>query len=434
MNTYFSELFKSLLGKFADSREFAISFVVHVILIVLLGTAVITQVAPEPAVFEPYGNKFVEDRGTVPVTPDSTVQRDVPKPDLSKEVTPNERHVELDRPPIMADKLLSDWGLKPTPPVPPDPRPGSDVSTKPIFSGEMPESVRNEIAKTVNANRKGSKDGRMYSGGDKIREIEFEFTAYIGRYSDGNWHSTIGSIPTNADTPITIGALPNLLYVMTDWSKGKIQTNYTKVRAINLDTDELFAVRPPFIFLTGTKDFVLTEKEVENLQKYIRIGGCIWGDSSVPGLRSAFDIAFRREMRRVIPDVDKKFEPLPPEHPIFSQRAYYTDIKSAPPGINYYNDCVQVMKIYGEIAIIYTSNDYGNMWQFGLTKDGKIDVTTNAENVFVALNPQLWRNRETYVRNISPESLEKTYRFGINVVTHLLTRWDAHTRRLTSPL
>ena len=92
---------------------------------------------------------------------------------------------------------------------------------------------------------------------------------------------------------IETGSLPNLLYLMSAWSKDKIKTNYKNVQAIKLDSDEIFSIKPPFIFLTGTRDFKLSDKEVENLQKYVRMGGCIWGDSSLPGLRSRFDMAFR---------------------------------------------------------------------------------------------------------------------------------------------
>ena len=151
--------------------------------------------------------------------------------------------------------------------------------------------------------------GKGKGAGSGTRSREFEFTAYIGQYNGGNWNSTVRMSTGNK---IETGSLPNLLYLMSAWSKDKIKTNYKNVQAIKLDSDEIFSVKPPFIFLTGTRDFKLSEKEVENLQKYVRMGGCIWGDSSLPGLRSRFDIAFRREMKRVIPDVDKNFEPLPP--------------------------------------------------------------------------------------------------------------------------
>ena len=58
----------------------------------------------------------------------------------------------------------------------------------------------------------------------------------------------------------------------------------------------IFNKKPPFIFFTGHRDFHLTDKEVTNLRNYIIVGGCVWGDSSLAGHRSRFDIAFRREM------------------------------------------------------------------------------------------------------------------------------------------
>ncbi|MEI6339723.1 MAG: DUF4159 domain-containing protein, partial [Verrucomicrobiota bacterium] len=265
--------------------------------------------------------------------------------------------------------------------------------------------------------------GKGQGSGTGVRSREFEFTAYIGQYQGGNWNSTVRVVQNKIET----GSLPNLLYLMSFWSKDKIKTNYKNVQAIKLDSDEIFSIKPPFIFLTGTRDFKLTDKEVENLQKYVRLGGCIWGDSSLPGLRSRFDIAFRREMKRVIPDVDKEFEPLPVNHPIFTQ-TYFSDVKEVPPGLNFYRDPVLALKIYGEIAILYTSNDYGDMWQTGLNEQGQIDLRKNEHNQFVAINATLYSNREVYVRNLVPDALATTFKFGTNVVIHLLTRWESKVR------
>ena len=171
---------------------------------------------------------------------------------------------------------------------------------------------------------------------------------------------------------------------------------------------------------------------MENLQKYIRLGGAVWGDSSVPGRNSRFDIAFRREMKRVIPDVDKDWEALPTNHPIYTSEAYYPEIKEVQTGLNYYREPVYALKIYGEVAILYTPNDYGDMWQIGLKDDGQIDTRRDVNWQFVAINPVIWDNRAAYVRNISPESLSNTYKFGTNIVIHLLTRWENKTRTATS--
>jgi len=269
--------------------------------------------------------------------------------------------------------------------------------------------------------------GKGTGGGTGTRNREFEFTAYIGQYQGGDWNSTVRVIKNE----IVTGSLPNLLYLMSFWSKDRIKTNYKNVKAIKLDSDEIFSVKPPFIFLTGTRDFKLTEREVENLQKYVRMGGCIWGDASLPGLRSRFDIAFRREMKRVIPDVDKNFEPLPVNHPIFTKN-YFPEVKDLPSGLNYYKDPIQVLRIYGEIGIIYTSNDYGDMWQIGLDEKGQIDARRDKNGQYVAINQVLYNNRGVYVRNLTVEALTASFKFGTNMVVHLLTRWEDKVRTAPS--
>ena len=260
-----------------------------------------------------------------------------------------------------------------------------------------------------------------------IRSRDFEFTACIGQYSGGNWNSTVW---VSRGNEIEAGSLPNLLYLMSAWSKDKIKTNYKNVQAIKLDSAEIFSVKPAFIFLTGSRDFRLSEKEVLTLQMYVRNGGCIWGDSSPPGLRSAFGIAFKREMKRVIPDVDKNFEPLPSNHPIYTG-GYFADVKEVPAGLNFDKEPVLAMKIYGEIAILYTANDYGDMWQVGLNEQGQIDERKR-DGAYVAVNPAIYNQRDIYLRNLGPEALSASFKFGTNIVIHLLTRWESKVR--TAPL
>ena len=275
--------------------------------------------------------------------------------------------------------------------------------------------------------------GKDSGSGSGTRSREFEFTAYIGQYggADSGWNSTISTVGDTKGV-INNGSLPNLLYYMSNRSKNKITTNYDKVKAIKLDSQEIFTVKPPFIFLTGSKDFRLTEAEVENLRKYVRLGGAIWGDASVPGRNSRFDLAFRREMKRVIPDKDKDWEELPKNHPLFDARqAYYPEVTTVPPGINFYKEPVYALKIYGEVAIIYTANDYGDMWQVGLDKDGEVNMGRNEKGQWVAVNTMILNNR-FYFRNISEPSLDLTYKFGTNLVLHLLTRWDSKVKSAPS--
>ena len=407
---------QKIVDKFSNSRDFTISFALHVILILIFGGTVLFQAAQEPPDFEGGDGSFVQadEQAVKPPTP--TIQ------------TPPVNQVQITPPPTSTLTAITTTAVNPlsfemnptvvpvmTAPVTPTP------TTPQPSSSNMDAATAAQIASFTGWGKKGGP-------GTGIKEREFEFTAYIGQYSGGNWNSTISVVQNKIDT----GSLPNLLFLMDAWSRNKIKTNYKSVKAIKLDSDEIFAIKPPFIFLTGTRDFKLTEKEVSTLQKYVRMGGCIWGDSSLPGLRSRFDIAFRREMKRVIPDVDKDFEPLPLTHPIFTQNLYFPEIKEQPPGLNFYKEPVFALKIYGEIAILYTANDYGDMWQVGLNQKGEIDTRRNARGQYVAINPTIYSNRDVYLRNISAPAITNTFKFGTNVVLHLLTRWENKTKTASS--
>ncbi len=405
-------LVQRLRDKLSRSRDFSISLVIHFIIIVLLGGVIITKVVPERD----------EITGEIAPVAETVPPRPVDKPALNQDLSLDKlikKAPSSDLPPI----IVSDPKNPQVPlfikgidvPQPDASQVSPDISKiaapAPSVVNEITPEIRSQLAQTLSIWKNVSSTGKR---------ADFEFTAFIGQYSGGNWNSTVRL----SNGKIDAGSLPNLLYLMSAWTKDRIRTNYTNVRAIRLDSDELLTVRPPFIFLTGTRDFQLTEKEVENLRAYLKVGGCVWGDSSVPGQRSRFDLAFKREMRRVVADVDKNFEPLPADHPLYSQ-AYFKDVKQMPAGLNNYRLPIYAMKMYGEVAILYTANDYGDMWQVGLDHDGKIDLGRNAIGQYTATNPAIYDQREVYIRNIDRDSLEASYRFGANVVMHLLTRWQS---------
>ncbi|MFQ3577799.1 MAG: DUF4159 domain-containing protein, partial [Verrucomicrobiia bacterium] len=275
--------------------------------------------------------------------------------------------------------------------------------------------------------------GPGQGGTGPIRTRRFRFTAYLAQYSGGDWDSTVQISRQGGKLQIVKGSLPNLLFVMRRWSADRIEATPDPV-PLNLASEAIFTSKPPFIFFTGRRDFVLTDAEVANLRKYIQVGGAIWGDSSLPGRRSRFDIAFRREMRRVIPDLNKDWEPLPANHPLFSgdpRQVYYPEIRSVPPGINFYQEPIEVLKYYDQIAILYSANSYADQWQIGITEDGKYDTRTDRSgNNFIAINRDMFNNREVYFRNLDEPALVRSYQFGINVITHLLTRWEDPLRRV----
>ena len=426
-------LLQNFIDKFSNSRDFTISFVLHLILVFLFGSTVLFQAVQEPPDFESEPGGFVPSSTQVSTPPPQPTTQTVKAPNItvnampvpSSAVTaittmaPSAINFNMAQPMAAPVQVTSPSAVQMSAPTP--------MGTNGGLTGIQASAIKKFTGGWA----------KPAAAGAALRQRDFEFIAYIGQYAGGNWASTISTVGENGGYkggPINNGSLPNLLYFMNAFSKNMVKTNYKNVKAIHLDSDEIFAIKPPFLFLTGTQDFKLSEKEVETLRKYVRLGGAIWGDSSVPGRFSRFDIAFRREMKRIIPDVDKDWEVLPSNHPVFTQ-TYFGEIKDVPNGLNYYREPVYALKIFGEVAILYTANDYGDMWQIGLNDQGQVDLRRNESiptKPYVAINFTIWNCRETYMRNISADSLLPTYKFGTNIVIHLLTRWEFKTRSAAS--
>ena len=391
-----------IIEKLGNSRDMVISFILHVILIAVFGGTILFKAVQEPPDFTTE-TQLVNPSANIP----KPVQNQPAIPQMPSNVGIQTQQTQ----PITTTSIITPQAV---------PFTITHVQPPPNLEAKnfTPAAQTAEVTKPILEGIKGFRE-TWVTKRDNVgtRPVEYEFTAYIGQYS-GNWNSTIQS----KNNTIENGSLPNLLYFMSETSKNKVKTNYKNVKAIKLDSDEIFATKPPFIFLTGTRDFTLSDKEVENLRTYIRLGGAIWGDSSVPGKNSRFDIAFKREMKRVIPDIDKKWETVQKNHPLYTS-GYFPEVRDDASGVNSYKEPIQVLRQYGEIAIIYTSNDYGDMWQVGLAKN-QIDMRKSVTGEYVALNPTIWNNRDTYLRNINLPALIESYKFGTNIVIHLLNRWE----------
>jgi hypothetical protein len=415
---------RAFIQRLSRSRFFTISVALHFIFVLVFGSIVLVrQVAPRtdfddstgglvapapPAPSEPIQPM---DAPTVPTT--AATNPAAPQNALSVIMTPTNNSAAFTLP--AAPMIAPTTGTTLTPDSAPS------VAHAPTFSG-IPTAQAKAMAGFTNWRASGD------SGSGVGHDRAFNFTAYLAKYAGGDWDSTIrlnnGEIKT--------GSLPNLLYLIQKWSRNKINAKPDAV-PLDLASDKLFTERPPFVFFTGHRDFVLTQKEVENLQKYLQLGGAIWGDSSLPGSRSRFDIAFRREMKRVLPDQNVVWETLPPDHPIFTQ-TYYPEIRQVPEGLNYYQEPVYALKLYGEISVLYTANDYGDMWQIGLTERGDVDLSRDEVDHLVDTNNRLWDNRDSYFRNLDRASLNASYKFGTNIILHLLTRWEEKLRNVPTGL
>ena len=250
------------------------------------------------------------------------------------------------------------------------------------------------------------------------------FTLYVGKLEGLNSKKLISN-----EEGVEAGPLFNLAQIAEVWGRHSMKPKVSS-ELLNLADESLIDKAPPFVFLSGSQDFRLTEKEVLNLQNYLQMGGAIWADNGLAGSGSRFDIAFRREMKRVVGELE--FEELPIEHPLFQGPKSLFQLASIPEGMNYRCDPIQVVKIDGEIGIIYTPNNYTDMMRMVFQSPLKFKENQPFFLDFLSatlpLKPRtphrLWNQREVYFRNFEPESCEQVFRLAVNLIFHLLSRWQ----------
>ncbi len=233
------------------------------------------------------------------------------------------------------------------------------------------------------------------------RAIKAIFTPYQLSYLEGDWNCDPTSIPN----------------LMTEINRRTNMRADIKPKVVRAGSRELLRIgaKALFVYMTGHRNFHFTEREVKNLRKYLLKGGAIWADNCFPGRRSRFDIAFRREMKRVMPD--RNFETISLEHPIFKNFYLFTEV---PRAMNYRNDPVEVIKIDRREAVIYTLNDYGCLWETAFDEQGKVFLGWD-EKWGRTYGPH-WLNRHFTFENVEQASIDRAYQLGINIVVYLLER------------
>ncbi|MFN4083659.1 MAG: DUF4159 domain-containing protein [Bacteroidia bacterium] len=85
---------------------------------------------------------------------------------------------------------------------------------------------------------------------------------------------------------------------------------------VDVGSAELFNY--PFIYVTGHGNILLSDSEAKNLRKYLTGGGFLHADDNY-----GFDKFFRREMKKVFPELD--FVELPYSHPIYNQKFTFSN-------------------------------------------------------------------------------------------------------------
>lgn len=161
-----------------------------------------------------------------------------------------------------------------------------------------------------------------------------------------------------------------------------VDVDYSPV-AIPLDDPQLGEY--PLLFMTGHYDFQFTSEEVEGLRQFLQRGGMVVA-SSAAGLKP-FDAAFRRELKKVMPDLD--LIKLPPTHPMFVggwnpiERIEYTPTALRDDPTLEYPEFLGLF-IEGRLAVLYSPfdlmsgvNHESNAYAKGITADDATRVVVN---------------------------------------------------------
>lgn len=251
--------------------------------------------------------------------------------------------------------------------------------------------------------------------------LKAKFPVYVASYANGDWAC---NSRLDAQGNIIGGSMPDLAAKIAEWSHGQIQAQVMP-KPLNIGGSELLDKKPPFIFFTGHENFVLTDQEIANLRDYLEAGGLIWGDNALAGRESRFDVAFRREMKRVVPNLDLNFNPMSLDADLFTKSQY--PITQLPAGMNYYCEPIEHLDLDGKLAILYTPNDYSDLlFMRILPGDTEIGPTGNNREYTSPLITSgiFYYNHSVFFRNFTLPTALAVHRLGMNIVVHLLTRFD----------
>ena len=383
------KLIRTLLG----SRFFMLALLAHVLLLLLWGGSVVMTFLPRAETFEPTQELLVLPPPTPPPPPTKQMEAQTKEVRVTVQPKKQVRRLTVDRP--------SDFVKTPTPRIAQQPR-IKDFKVKTDLSRQIADAKRARYTAVKNFQNSWGVKGRG-------RNTKAAFTIFKAKYQDGDWNCTPGDVP-------------NLLFQIRQWSRDRLKAK-EHPEILDIGTEKLFEIKPPFVYLTGHKNFTLTETEVTNLREYLMLGGCVWADSALAGRRSRFDVAFRREMKRVLPDRD--FEEVPDDHEMFDN--FFPQV-GLPSGMNSYSEPAELINIGDELAVLYTLNGYGHYWEAKLNDDNRVEtrlVNLGGSNWGHTFGPH-WSGQYTDVvfRNYNHETVLDSYRFGINVVVHLLVRYQ----------
>lgn len=136
-----------------------------------------------------------------------------------------------------------------------------------------------------------------------------------------------------------------------------------ELRDVSLTDPALFEM--PFLYMTGTTDFLLSEEEMAALRKFLQNGGVLLAEAGEG--RQSFDKAFREMAAKLFPG--KPLAALPAGHEIYRTPLSATKVRARPALAVQRNSQIEMapelygMEINGTLSVIYTPHDLSAGWE-----------------------------------------------------------------------
>lgn len=155
-------------------------------------------------------------------------------------------------------------------------------------------------------------------------------------------------------------ALPMLLRKLNESTGAPVSFEW---REVSLTDASMFET--PMLYLTGTTDFALGENERANLRQFLLKGGVLFAEAGDG--RSSFDIAFRGEMAKILPE--NPLTPVPADSSLFKEPNPVSSVKVRPALAaqldNRRTTAPELLscEVNGATAVIYCPRDLSAGWE-----------------------------------------------------------------------
>ena len=200
-------------------------------------------------------------------------------------------------------------------------------------------------------------------------------------------------------------ALKNIAEYLEKYSNVKADYRYI----LTLDSDELLARKIPMILLQGHNTFEFTDREAENLGRYLRDGGFLLVDDSRFLKGGPFDRAARSLIEKALAE-DAVFEELPNTHRLYT---IFFDFNGPPPG----DDVLSTWDRPGGSKTIYEHLD-------AIFLDGRMVILFSNKSLNNA-----W-NYDHHWRPASGNNNVRQLQFGVNIVIFVLLQPGGYTQQV----